>query len=220
VARILIAEDDPRIAAALEKALRASGYVTFVADNGEMARSLSLTDEFDLLILDMGLPEHDGFHVLQELRWRGKRLPVLVLTGQTERDVVTCLDAGADDYMRKPFDVDELLVRVQTRLRTPPREDTSNVLKVRNLTLDLRSKRGTLGDRTADLTTREFNVLYMLARHAGQILSRQQLLSEGWGDAFDPTSNVVDVCVNALRNKLGPEVVQTVRGAGYRLPTR
>lgn len=220
MARILIAEDDPRIAAALEKALRASGYVTFVADNGEMARSLSLTDEFDLLILDMGLPEHDGFHVLQELRWRGKRLPVLVLTGQTERDVVTCLDAGADDYMRKPFDVDELLVRVQTRLRTPPREDTSNVLKVRNLTLDLRSKRGTLGDRTADLTTREFNVLYMLARHAGQILSRQQLLSEGWGDAFDPTSNVVDVCVNALRNKLGPEVVQTVRGAGYRLPTR
>jgi DNA-binding response OmpR family regulator len=220
VAKILIAEDDPRIAGALEKALRAAGYVTFIADNGELARSMSLTDEFDLLILDMGLPEHDGFHVLQELRWRGKKVPVLVLTGQTERDVVTCLDAGADDYMRKPFDVDELIARIETRLRMPPRAESLNVLKVRNLTLDLRSKRATHSDRTADLTTREFNVLHMLARHAGQILSRQQLLSEGWGDAFDPSSNVIDVCVNSLRSKLGPDVVETIRGAGYRLPAR
>jgi DNA-binding response OmpR family regulator len=220
VARILIAEDDPRIAGALEKALRAHGYATFVADNGEMARSLSLTDEFDLLILDMGLPEHDGFHVLQELRWRGKRVPVLVLTGRTERDVVACLDAGADDYMRKPFDVDELIARVETRLRAPAGPEVSSVLKVGDLTLDLRLKQATLGDRTAELSHREFGVLLMLARHAGQILSRQQLLSEGWGDAFDPRSNVVDVCVNGLRSKLGQDVVETVRGAGYRLPTR
>jgi two-component system, OmpR family, copper resistance phosphate regulon response regulator CusR len=220
MARILIAEDDPRIAGALQKALDASGFTTFVADNGNMAQSLSMTGEFDLLILDMGLPEQDGFHVLQELRWRGKKLPVLVLTGRSERDVVACLDAGADDYMRKPFDVDELIARVETRLRTPERQASVDVLKIGDLSLDLRMKRATLGERTVDLTAREFGVLLMLVRHAGQILSRQQLLSGGWGDAFDPTSNVVDVCVNALRSKLGPEVVETVRGAGYRLPTR
>jgi two-component system, OmpR family, copper resistance phosphate regulon response regulator CusR len=220
VARILIAEDDPRIAAAVEKALRANGFTTFVADNGEMAQSLGMTGEFDLMILDMGLPEQDGFHVLQELRWGGKRLPVLVLTGRSDRDVVACLEAGADDYMRKPFDVDELIARVETRLRTPERQASADVLKVGDLSLDLRMKRATLGEQTVDLTSREFGVLMMLARHAGQILSRQQLLSGGWGDAFDSTSNVVDVCVNALRNKLGPDVVETVRGAGYRLPTR
>jgi DNA-binding response OmpR family regulator len=220
VPRILIAEDDPRIAAALEKVLRSNGFVTFVADNGNMAQSLSMTGEFDLLILDMGLPEHDGFHVLQELRWRGKKLPVLVLTGQSDRDVVACLDAGADDYMRKPFDVHEVVARVQARLRTPHTSESSRALRVGKLTLDLRSKRATFGERTAELTAREFGVLVMLARHAGQILSRQQLLSGAWGDGFDPTSNVVDVCVNALRNKLGPDVVETVRGAGYRLPTR
>jgi two-component system, OmpR family, copper resistance phosphate regulon response regulator CusR len=220
VAKILIAEDDPRIAAAVEKALRANGFTTFVADNGEMAQSLSMTGEFDLLILDMGLPEQDGFHVLQELRWGGRQLPVLVLTGRSDRDVVACLDAGADDYMRKPFDADELVARVQTRLRAPQRVAVPDVLSVGPLNLDLRLKRATLGERTADLTAREFGVLLVLARHAGQILSRQQLLSDAWGDAFDPRSNVIDVCVNALRSKLGPDVVETVRGAGYRLPTR
>jgi two-component system, OmpR family, copper resistance phosphate regulon response regulator CusR len=219
VPKILIAEDDPRIAAALEKALGANGFGTFVADNGNMAQSLCMTGEFDLLILDMGLPEHDGFHVLQEIRWSGKKLPVLVLTGRPERDVVACLEAGADDYLRKPFDVDEVIARVQARLRLPPGPETS-ILKTGNLSLDLRSKRASVGERTADLTAREFGVLLMLARHAGQILSRQQLLSETWGDAFDPTSNVVDVCVNALRKKLGPQVIETVRGAGYRLPSR
>ena len=117
MARILIAEDDPLIGAFLEKGLRANGYSTFLADDGEKAQSLSLTDEFDLLILDMGLPQREGFQVLQDLRSRGKKLPVLVLTGRSERDVVMCLKAGADDYMRKPFHFDELLARVQTRLR-------------------------------------------------------------------------------------------------------
>jgi two-component system copper resistance phosphate regulon response regulator CusR len=220
MAKILIAEDDPRIAAALEKALRSKGFIPFIATDGEMAQSLSMTDEFDLLILDMGLPEQDGFHVLQELRWRGKTLPVLVLTGRSERDVVACLDAGADDYMRKPFDVDELVARIERRLRAPAGPATVNVITAGNLSLDLRLKQATRGERTAELTPREFGVLLMLVRHAGQILSRRQLLSEGWGDAFDPSSNVVDVCINALRNKLGPDVVETVRGAGYRLPTR
>jgi DNA-binding response OmpR family regulator len=120
VARILIAEDDRHVGAFLEAALRAHGFATLLADNGEMAQSLSLTDAFDLLILDMGLPEREGFHVLQELRARGKRMPIIVLTGRSDRDVSACLDAGADDYMRKPFNLDELLARVRTRLSRGP----------------------------------------------------------------------------------------------------
>ncbi len=220
MARILIAEDDPRIAETLEKGLGAHGYTTLLADDGEKAQSLSLTDTFDLLILDMGLPGREGFHVLQELRARGKTLPVLVLTGRSERDVVACLEAGADDFMRKPFDFDELLARVRIRLRTNRRAATPNVLTAGGIKLDLRSRRATVGTTTVALTTREFALLEMLLRHAGQILSRKQLLSHGWGPSFDPASNVVDVGINSLRKKLGADVVETVRGAGYRLSTR
>jgi DNA-binding response OmpR family regulator len=219
VARILIAEDDPLIGAFLEKGLRANGYSTFLADDGEKAQSLSLTDEFDLLILDMGLPQREGFQVLQDLRSRGKKLPVLVLTGRSERDVVMCLKAGADDYMRKPFHFDELLARVQTRLRSKGTAET-NVLEAGEIRVDLRSRRTTVNGRAVELTAREFALLETLLRHAGQVLSRGQLLSNVWGYSFDPTSNVVDVYVNSLRKKLGGDVIETVRGAGYRLQTR
>jgi two-component system, OmpR family, response regulator len=219
VARILIAEDDPLIGAFLEKGLRANGYSTFLADDGEKAQSLSLTDEFDLLILDMGLPQREGFQVLQDLRSRGKKLPVLVLTGRSERDVVMCLKAGADDYMRKPFHFDELLARVQTRLRSTGTAET-NVLEAGEIRVDLRSRRTTVNGRSVELTAREFALLETLLRHAGQVLSRGQLLSNVWGYSFDPTSNVVDVYVNSLRKKLGENVIETVRGAGYRLQTR
>jgi DNA-binding response OmpR family regulator len=219
VARILIAEDDPLIGAFLEKGLRANGYTTFLADDGEKAQSLSLTDEFDLLILDMGLPQREGFQVLQDLRSRGKKIPVLVLTGRSERDVVMCLKAGADDYMRKPFHFDELLARVQTRLRTTGTAET-NVLKAGKVKVDLKARRTTVNGRSVDLTAREFALLETLLRHAGQVLSRGQLLSNVWGYSFDPTSNVVDVYVNSLRKKLGENVIETVRGAGYRLQTR
>jgi DNA-binding response OmpR family regulator len=220
VAKILIAEDDPRIAATLEKGLSAHGFTTLLADDGEKAQSLSLTDSFDLLILDMGLPGREGFQVLQELRARGKTLPVLVLTGRSERDVVACLEAGADDYMRKPFDFEELLARVRIRLRSSRRAAAPNVLTAGGVKLDVRSRRATVGERTVALTAREFALLEMLLRHAGQILSRRQLLSHGWGPSFDPSSNVVDVGINSLRKKLGADIVETVRGAGYRLPTR
>jgi DNA-binding response OmpR family regulator len=117
VARILIAEDDPRIAALLEKGLRANGYSPFLVADGEQAQRLGLTGDFDLMILDMGLPERDGFQVLQGLRARGQSLPIIILTGRTEREAAACLEAGADDYMRKPFHFDELLARVRKRLR-------------------------------------------------------------------------------------------------------
>jgi DNA-binding response OmpR family regulator len=219
VARILIAEDDPLIGSFLERGLRANGYSTFLADDGEQAQRLGLTEEFDLLILDMGLPMREGFHVLQELRSRGNTVPVLVLTGRSERDVVMCLEAGADDYMRKPFHFEELLARVRTRLRGAGTEQ-QYVLSAGDVRLDLRTRRATIGDRTVDLTAREFALLDTLLRHAEQVLSREQLLSHVWGYSFDPTSNVVDVYVNSLRKKLGPGIIETLRGAGYRLRTR
>jgi DNA-binding response OmpR family regulator len=219
VARILIAEDDPLISSFIEKGLRAHGFATFVADDGEHAERLSLTEEFDLMILDMGLPEREGFHVLQELRARGNRLPVLVLTGRSERDVVMCLEAGADDYMKKPFEFEELLARVRTRLRSAATEET-HVLHVGDVRLDLRTRRATVGDRTVELTAREFSLLEMLLRHADQVLSRGQLLSHVWGYSFDPTTNLVNVYINSLRKKLGADVIETVRGIGYRLRGR
>jgi DNA-binding response OmpR family regulator len=216
VARILIAEDDPLIGSFLEKGLRANGFTTFLADDGERAQRLSLTDEFDLLILDMGLPEREGLHVLQELRARGKTIPVLVLTGRRERDAVMCLEAGADDYMTKPFHFEELLARVRTQLRSKGTEQPF-VLRAGDVRLDLKSRRATVHERTVELTAREFSLLETLLRHAGQVLSREQLLSHVWGYSFDPSTNLVNVYVNSLRKKLGRDVIETVRGVGYRL---
>jgi DNA-binding response OmpR family regulator len=219
MARILIAEDDPLIGSFLEKGFRAHGFSTLVADDGERAQHLSLNEEFDLLILDMGLPERDGFHVLQELRSRGKTLPVLVLTGRSERDVVACLEAGADDYMRKPFQFEELLARVRTRLRSRGTEEPL-VLSAGDVRLDLKTRRATVGERTVELTTREFMLLETLLRHPDQVLSREQLLSHVWGYFFDPATNLVNVYISSLRKKLGAEVIESVRGVGYRLRSR
>jgi len=217
LARILIAEDDALIGSFIEKGLRANGFATHLATDGEEAESLGMSGEFDLLILDMGLPEREGLHVLQELRARGKRLPILVLTGRPERDVVTCLQAGADDYMRKPFLFEELLARVRARIRDRGTEE-STILKAGDVRLDLRTRRATVKGRTVALTAREFALLETLLRHADQVLSREQLLSHVWGYFFDPTSNLVNVYINTLRKKLGAEVIETVRGVGYRLP--
>lgn len=219
MARILIAEDDPLISSFLEKGFRANGFSTFLADDGEQALRLSLTEEFDLLLLDLGLPEREGFHVLQDLRSRGKTVPVLVLTGRGERDVVACLEAGADDFMRKPFRLEELIARVRARLRNQGSQE-AQVLKARDVRLDLRTRRATVGDRTVELTAREFSLLETLLRHADQVLSREQLLSHVWGYYFDSTTNLVNVYVNSLRKKLGSDVIETVRGVGYRLRGR
>jgi two-component system, OmpR family, response regulator len=214
--RILIAEDDPLIGSFLEKGFRANGFTTFLTGDGEQAQALGLSDEFDLLLLDMGLNSRDGFHVLQELRMRGKTLPILVLTGRRERDVVMCLEGGADDYMTKPFHFDELLARVKTRLRTMGTQE-ADVLSAGEVRLDLKTRRASVGEKAVDLTAREFALLETLIRHADNVLSREQLLSHVWGYSFDPTTNLVNVYVNSLRKKLGAEIIQTVRGVGYRL---
>ena len=217
--RLLIAEDDPLIGSFLEKGFRTQGFSTCLVDDGEQAQHLGLTEEFDLMILDMGLPKWDGFQVLRELRSRGKKMPVVVLTGRGDRDVVMCLEAGADDYMRKPFHFNELLARVRTRLRSTGTGE-SHVLSAGGVRLDLRTRRATVNERTVDLTAREFSLLETLLRHADQVLSRDQLLSHAWGYFFEPNTNVVDVHISSLRKKLGPDTIESVRGVGYRLKVR
>jgi DNA-binding response OmpR family regulator len=216
MARILIAEDDPLISEFMEKGLRASGYSTFVVGDGEQAVQVSMTESFDLLILDMALPQREGFHVLEELRAQGKQLPVLVVTGRPElRDVVSVLDVGADDYMTKPFRFEELLARVRARLRARGTEETT-VLRSGNIQLDLRTRRARVGDREVNLSGREYALLETFMRHPDQVLSRQQLLSHVWGYFFDPGTNLINVYVGSLRSKLGQDVIETLRGVGYR----
>ncbi len=215
--RILIAEDEPRLASFLEKGLRANGFVTTVAEDGERAGLLARDDEFDLLVLDLGLPGKDGTQVLRELRASGQRMPVIILTARDDvSDKVSGLEGGADDYVTKPFRFEELLARVRARLRDE-RSLESTVLRAGEIALDLRTRRATVQGRTVDLTAREFTMLEVLIQHAGQVLSREQLLSHVWGYDYDPGSNVVDVYVGYLRKKLGSGTIDTVRGMGYRL---
>ncbi|MFI2511752.1 response regulator transcription factor [Streptomyces sp. NPDC018972] len=217
--RILIVEDEERIASFVEKGLRANGFTTTVVPDGEAGYEYALTGGFDLVVLDIGLPGRDGFTVLRELRESRVTTPVIVLTARDSvRDTVAGLEGGADDWMTKPFRFEELLARVRLRLRTAARAPEVTVLKAGSLSLDLRTRRARAGDRTVDLTAREFVLLELFLRHPGQVLSREQILSHVWGYDFDPGSNIVDVYVRALRKKLGAEKVETVRGMGYRLP--
>lgn len=216
--RILIAEDEERIVSFIEKGLRSSGYVTTAVFNGNDALAYARDDDFDLLILDLGLPGMDGQQVLTGLRERGERMPVIVLTARDSvADTVAGLEGGADDYMTKPFRFEELLARIRVRLRAETSPVEATVLEHGGLALDLRTRRATRGGRTVELTAREFALVETLLRHPDQVLSREQLLSHVWGYDFDPGSNVVDVYIRYLRRKLGPDVVETVRGMGYRL---
>jgi DNA-binding response OmpR family regulator len=215
--RILIAEDEARIASFLEKGLRSNGFATSVAADGNEALDMARSGEFDLLILDLGLPGKDGFDVLQELREHDTRLPVIILTARDSViSTVAGLEGGADDYVPKPFRFEELLARVRVRLRDERAAEVT-VLRAGDAALDLRTRRLTIGDRSVELTAREFALAETLFRHAGQVLSREQLLSHVWGYDYDPGSNVVDVYVGYLRKKIGEDRISTVRGMGYRL---
>jgi DNA-binding response OmpR family regulator len=217
VNRILIAEDEPRIASFLEKGLQANGYTTTVVEDGPTTAVAARDGTFDLLILDLGLPGLDGLEVLAEMRRRGERMPVIILTARSDPgDTVTGLDTGADDYVTKPFRFEELLARVRARLRESGTRETT-VLEAGEVVLDLRTRRATVAGRTVELSAREFALAETLLRHPGQVLSREQLLSHVWGYDFDSGSNVVDVYVGYLRRKLGSDTVETVRGMGYRL---
>jgi DNA-binding response OmpR family regulator len=215
--RILIAEDEPRLASFLEKGLRAQGFTTTVVADGAEASAMAQDEEFDLLVLDLGLPGKQGAEVLRDMRLSGQRMPVLILTARDDLDsTVAGLEGGADDYVTKPFKFEELLARIRARLREQP-EPEQTVLEAGGVVLDMRARRASFEGRTIELSAREYTMLEVLMRHAGQVLSREQLLSHVWGYDHDPGSNVVDVYVGYLRKKLGPDVIETARGMGYRL---
>jgi DNA-binding response OmpR family regulator len=214
--RILIVEDEPRIAAFVSRGLEAAGYSTAISDDGAEALDRALRPDIDLVLLDVGLPTMDGFEVLRELRGRGSVVPVIMLTARSStRDTVEGLDAGANDYMSKPFTFDELLARVRSRLRESAGPSSTSLIHG-DIVLDILGRRATVDGREVELSAREFALAEQFLRNPGHVLSREQLLSRVWGLDFDPGSNVVDVYVRYLRGKLGPHHIATVRGAGYR----
>jgi DNA-binding response OmpR family regulator len=217
MSRILIAEDEQRIASFIERGLKANGYAPTVVSDGNSALALARSGEFDLMILDLGLPRQDGLTVLHALRDEGTELPVVILTARSSvKEVVTGFEGGADDYITKPFSFEELLVRVRARLRSERRPETT-VLRAGDAELDLRTRRATIDGDTIELSAREFALAEAFFSHPGQVLSREQLLSRVWGYDFDPGSNIVDVYVGYLRKKLGKDRIVNTRGMGYRL---
>lgn len=215
--RILIAEDEARIASFVEKGLKAAGYAVTVVGDGELALVEAQSGQYDLLVLDVGLPGRDGFAILEALRGEGNPLAVIMLTARDSgMDAVRGLEGGANDYVTKPFRFDELLARVRLRLRDAAPEAVG-ALQSRGMELDLKARRITVDGREHDLSAREFALAEEFLRHPDQVLSREQLLSRVWGLDFDPGSNVVEVYVRYLRGKIGADRIQTVRGMGYRL---
>ncbi|REE96393.1 DNA-binding response OmpR family regulator [Thermomonospora umbrina] len=197
--------------------MRANGFTTSVVADGVAAYEHARSGDFDLMILDLGLPSQDGFTVLRRLRGERVTLPVIILTARDSvADTVAGLEGGADDYLSKPFAFEELLARIRLRLRAE-RIPEATVLRTGDLHLDLRTRRARVAGRTVDLTAREFALAEVFCRHPDQVLTREQLLSHVWGFDFDPGSNIVDVYIRYLRRKLGTDRIETVRGVGYRL---
>ena len=215
--QILLIEDEVLIAAFVEKGLKAAGFSCLVESTGKGGLCRAKSEPVDLILLDIGLPDMSGFEVLEQLRGEGVTTPVIILTARSSApDTVAGLSLGADDYMGKPFSFDELLARIRLRLRAD-RTSAPAVLSHRDISLNMLTRRLTIGGREIDLSAREYGLLETFLRHPGQVLSREQLLSMVWGFDFDPGSNIVDVYVRYLRRKIGADRLQTVRNMGYRL---
>jgi DNA-binding response OmpR family regulator len=215
MSHVLLIEDDPRIREIVERGLRVRGFVVSSAPDGPAGLDLASKLDVDLVLLDLLLPGRDGLSVLEDLRAAKPRLPVIAVTALDDTGSrVSGLNAGADDYVTKPFSVDELAARIRARLRWA--EDEGGVLQAGPLTLDLASHRAIKDGTEVALSARELELLATFMRHPGQVLSRAQLLDHVWGLDFDPGSNVVEVYVAALRRKVGSGAIETVRGSGYR----
>ena len=218
--RILVIEDEPRILSFLTLGLEAEGFVVDGAADGAAGLARALSEPYELVVLDLRLPDLDGLDLLRELHARRPRLPVLILSARS--DLPTKLrgfELGANDYLSKPFSFAELVARVRVHLHRVPDGGPSSTVRTGRLELDLTRRQARVADRVTDLSDREFRLLYHLASHSGQVVSRERLLSEVWGYSFDPGSNLVDVCVRRLRKKLGESaLIETVRHGGYRLP--
>ena len=216
--RILVIEDEPRILAFLKVGLEAEGFAVDGVEDGASGLALALGQSYELVVLDLQLPQLGGLQLLDELHHSRPELPVLILSARNDLPTkLRSFHLGANDYLSKPFSFDELVARVRVQLRHGGSEAASTV-RVGDLELDLARRQARVDDRVTDLSAREFRLLYHLVAHAGEVVSRERLLSEVWGYSFDPRSNVVDVCVRRLRKKLGPSSpIETVRHAGYRL---
>jgi DNA-binding response OmpR family regulator len=217
VSRVLLARQEAREAAFLAKGLRANGLTTIATDSVAAAVAAARSGQFDLLVLDAAPPREDGLAVLDALRRARAGVRIIVLTAREDIErTAAALDGCADDFMTKPISFEELLARVRLRLRGNRVVETTQ-LRHGPLELDLRARRARVGGRPVDLTAREFLLTETFVRNRDRVLSRQQLLSHVWGYGHDTGSNVVDVCICSLRRKLGPGLIGTVRGMGYRL---
>jgi two-component system, OmpR family, copper resistance phosphate regulon response regulator CusR len=216
--RILVIEDEPRILDFLRLGLEAEGFVVDGAEDGAVGLACALAEPYELVVLDLLLPQLDGLQLLNDLRAQRPELPVLILSARSDLPTkLRSFELGANDYLSKPFSFDELVARVRVQLRHGASEDASTV-RVGGLELDLARRQARVEDRVADLSDHEFRVLYYLVAHAGEVVSRERLLSEVWGYSFVPGSNIVDVCIRRLRKRLGaPSPIETVQHAGYRL---
>jgi DNA-binding response OmpR family regulator len=223
--RLLLAEDDRRIAGFIVKGLREEGHLVQHVTDGEQALDFALAEPdngFDLIILDILMPKRDGISVCRELRTRGLRVPILMLTAlDSLDDRVRGLDSGADDYLVKPFAFPELMARLRALSRRMPLATPTNVLQIANLTLDTATHMAQRGERQIELSPREYHLLEYLMRHAGRPVSRTSILQAIWSFDYDGASNVVDVYAGYLRRKIDTEgetpLVHTVRGVGYKI---
>jgi two-component system, OmpR family, response regulator len=216
--KILVVEDNAKMARGLVRALTEAGYAVDHVSDGATAAAQVQQLPYDLIVLDWMLPEMDGLAVCRRIRGRGATVPILMLTARSEvPERVAGLDAGADDYLPKPFDLAELLARVRALIRRTTGGDA--VLRVGPLSIDRVERRATLDGQRIDLTPREFALLSHLAREAGRVVPRMELLAKVWETQFDPGSNVVEVHIRNLREKLGDaaRLIETVRGVGYRM---
>jgi DNA-binding response OmpR family regulator len=213
---VLVVQDDPRVTSFIKRGLEAEGFAVRTACDGAEGLNVSRSLDFDVIVLDRVLPTVTGDEILNTLRAAGSTVPVIVLTAQDAiSDRVATLNAGADDYLTRPCDFDELLAHIRARLRTAD-QTVSTTISQGRVTLDLSTREVRIGGRSVELTPREFALLETLMHHPGQVLSQAQLLNQVWGYDRDPISNVVEVYVGYLRKKLRGDVIQTVRGAGYR----
>ena len=215
--RVLVVEDDLDVARQVSDTLRQARYVVDVAHDGEEGQYLGDTEPYDVVILDLGLPKLDGLSVLQQWRQTGRGMPVMILTARdTWREKVAGLRAGADDYLAKPFELEEMLARVEALIRRSSGH-ASPVLEWGPLTLDVNTTRLTLAGRPIELTALEFRTLTHLMRHQERVVSKTELTEHLYDQDFDRDSNVIEVLINRLRNKLGAGFIKTRRGLGYQL---
>jgi two-component system, OmpR family, response regulator len=218
--RLLVAEDEKKLAEFMRKGLEEHGFAVTVSHSGDEAYTLARTEPFDLLVLDIMLPGRDGLSILTNLRERKNAVPVVMVTARSEtNERIQGLNLGADDYIAKPFFLDELIARVQAVLRRSSGQPLS-VLRAGHLTVDLGAREVKRGEERVLLPPREFSLLEYLMRSPGRVFTRSQILEHVWGYSFDPGTNLVDVCIQRLRSKIdlggSDSLIETVRGVGYR----